>query len=154
MRLYRIISDAYYKDPYSSSGAPARWNPSAARMIYAAGSPSLALLEHLCIMGTGVSSRQWHMIVFDIADESLMGTLDARNLFSGWSGLPHGKGTQDFGKAWLDEREYPFLRVPSARLDIAFYPEEFNVLINPDFPHVKTLLTVAYRKAFSYLLNG
>lgn len=148
------MSDAYYQDPYGSSGAPARWNPRGARMIYAAGSPSLAVLEYLCIRGMGVAAKQWYMVVFNITDESLVGTLDAGDLFSGWNALPHGKATQDFGKAWLDEREFPFLRVPSARLEMAFYPEEFNLLINPDFPDIKNLLSVVERKAFRYLLNG
>jgi len=93
------------------------------------------------------------MITFDIGDETLVGTLDADSLLSGRNALPHGRATQDFGKAWLGEREFPFLRVPSARLDIAFYPEEFNVLINPDFPDITRLLSVVDRKAFTYLLN-
>lgn len=153
MRCYRIMSEAYYKDPYGASGAAARWNPRGTRMIYATCSPSLALLEYLCIRGTAVSSRWWHMITFDIADETLVGTLDADSLLSGWNALPHGRATQDFGKAWLAEREFPFLRVPSARLDIAFYPEEFNVLINPDFPDITRLLKVVDSRAFRYMLD-
>lgn len=148
------MSEAYSQDPYGSSGAPARWNPSGARMIYAACSPSLALLEYLCIRGLAVSGRRWYIITFDITDENLVGTLDADSLPSTWNVLPHGRVTQDLGKAWLDEAEFPFLRVPSARLDIAFYPLEFNLLINPDFPDITRLMKVVDRKAVSYLLNG
>ena len=147
------MSDAHYQEPYSSSGAAARWNPKGGRMIYAAGSPSLALLEYLCIRGTAVASRQWYMIVFNIADESLVGTLDVNGLPGDWNALPHGRATQDFGKLWLEEREFPFLRVPSARLDIAFYPDEFNMLINSDFPELEKVLKVAESRAFTYMLN-
>jgi RES domain-containing protein len=148
------MSEAHYQDPYSSSGAAARWNLKGARMVYAAGSPSLALLEYLCIRGTAVTARQWYMIVFDIADETLVGTLDPDGLPRGWNALPHGRATQDFGKLWLEEREFPFLRVPSARLDIAFYPGEFNLLINPDFPELAKKLKVVERRSFTYLLNN
>jgi len=160
------MSDARYKNPYSISGAAARWNPKGTRMIYAAGSASLALLEYLCIKGTAVATKPWYMVVFDIANETLAGTLDPAGLLrppnplaSGeggprdWNALPHGKATQDFGKVWLDEKEFPFLRVPSARLDITFYPGEFNLLINPDFPDITKLLRVVESKAFTYLLN-
>ena len=74
------------------------------------------------------------MIVYDISNETLVGTLDTTSLPRDWNVLPHGKATQDFGKVWLDEKEYPFLKVPSARIDLAFYPIEYNILINPDFP--------------------
>lgn len=122
-------------------------------MIYAAGSPSLALLEYLCIRGTAVAARQWYMVVFDIADESLVGMLDPGGIPREWNALPHGRATQHFGKLWLEEKEFPFLRVPSARLDIAFYPGEFNLLINPDFPDITRVLRVVDSKVFSYLLN-
>ena len=148
------MSDSYYRDPYGYSASPGRWNPAGAEMIYATGSASLALLEYLCIRGLRVGGREWHMIVFEITDNTLVGTLDARDLFSGWSALPHGKATQDFGKAWLDEKEYPFLKVPSSRLDITLYPGEFNLLINPDFPGITKLLKVVDNKSFRYLLNS
>ena len=122
-------------------------------MIYAAGSPSLALLEYLCIRGTAVAARQWYMVVFDIADDTFVGSLDPAGLRRDWNALPHGRATQDFGKLWLEEKEFPFLRVPSARLDIGFYPGEFSMLINPDFPDITKLLRVADSRAFTYLLN-
>jgi RES domain-containing protein len=147
------MSDAYYKTPYSSSAGAGRWNPKGTRMIYAANSPSVALLEYLCIKGNAVATRPWHMVVYDIPDESLIGTLETTNLPGDWNVLPHGKATQNFGKVWLDEKEYPFLKVPSARMDIAFYPLEHNLLINPDFPDLATVLKVVDTIPFTYLLN-
>jgi hypothetical protein len=122
-------------------------------MIYAGSSPSVSLLEYLCIKGNAVSSKRWYMIVFDVRDESLIGTLDAKSLPPDWNVLPHGNATQDFGKTWLEEKEFPFLKVPSARLDISFYPVEHNVLINSDFPSLHLYLRVKEIKSFTYLLD-
>ena len=148
------MSEDYYKDPYIASGSAARWNPKGSRMIYAASSPSLALLEYLCIRGNAVASRQWYMIVYEIRNEDLVGTLEAGSLPPDWNALPHGKATQDFGRAWLNERAFPFLRVPSARMNIRFFPGEFNLLINSEFPRLSKELKVLDAVPFSYLLNG
>ena len=71
-----------------------------------------------------------------------------------WNILPHGKATQDFGKAWLEEKEFPFLKVPSSRVSLAFYPLEHNLLINPDFPSISELVKVVETVPFDYLLNS
>jgi len=122
-------------------------------MIYSGSSPSVALLEYLCIKGNAVATKPWHMIVYEIADETLIGTLEATSLPADWNVLPHGKTTQEFGKVWLEEKEYPFLKVPSARMDLKFYPLEFNLLINPDFPDLTNVLKVMDSIPFNYLLN-
>jgi RES domain-containing protein len=147
------MSAAFYKSPFGSSSNAGRWNPRGSRMIYAGSAPSVALLEYLCIKGNTVALGHWHMVEFEIADEALIGTLDSKNLPKDWDALPHGKSTQDFGKAWLDEREFPFLRVPSARIDLLYYPQESNVLINPDFPGLTEALKVLGERPFDYLLN-
>lgn len=122
-------------------------------MIYAGSSPSVALLEYLCIRGNMVATRPWYMVVYDVQDEALVGTLETGSLPGDWNVLPHGKATQDFGKVWLDEKEYPFLKVPSARIDIAFYPLEHNVLINPDFYNIANVLKIVEAIPFNYQLN-
>jgi RES domain-containing protein len=147
------MSETYYKNPYSASASAGRWNPKGTRMIYAGSSPSVALLEYLCIRGNAVTTRPWYMVVYDIQDETLVGTLETESLPGDWNVLPHGKATQDFGKVWLNEKEYPFLKVPSARMDIAFYPLEHNMLINPDFPEIAHLLKIVDAIPFNYQLN-
>jgi RES domain-containing protein len=153
MRYYRIMSETHFKSPYSASGSAGRWNPKGSRMIYAGSSPSVCLLEYLCIKGNAVTRRPWYMIVFEIDDDNLIGTLEISSLPQDWNVLPHGRATQDFGKMWLDERAEPFLRVPSARIDISFYPSEHNLLINPDHPDITTILKVVDSVPFNYLLN-
>ena len=154
MRCYRIMSHKRYQTPYSFSSKAARWNPSGSRMIYAASDPAVSQVEYLCIMGSAVAKLQWHMIVFDIADETLIGSLDAVNLPVNWNSVPHSKSTQDFGKQWLEELEFPFLKVPTARMDLHFYPQQFNLLINPDFPDLQNLLTVVETIPFTFLVNS
>lgn len=111
-------------------------------MIYAGSSPAVSLLEYMCIKGNAVGLKSWYMIVFDITDNNLIGTLDKDNLPSNWNVLPHGRSTQEFGKIWLREKKFPFLKVPSARVNIAFYPTEHNLLINPDFPGFTSLMKI------------
>ena len=147
------MSETYYTNPYSASATAGRWNPRGTRMIYAGSSPSVALLEYLCIKGNAVATKRWHMIVFEIADESLIGTLEASTLPPDWNVLPHGSATQEFGRTWLNERAFPFLKVPSARMDVRFYPTECNLLINTDFPGLTSLLKVRETVPFNYLLN-
>ncbi len=153
MRYYRIMSAHFYRSPFSCSANGGRWNPKGSRMIYAGSSPSVSLLEYLCVKGNAVALNSWYMIVFEIKDSSLIGELDAYELPTSWNISPHGRATQNFGSAWLLEREFPFLKVPSARLNIKFYPEEHNLLINPDFPQLENKLKVVDTLPFSYLLG-
>src|SRR5688572_21605916 len=101
MRYYRIMSKAYYKNPFSCSGNAGRWNPKGSRMIYAGNAPTVTLLEYLCIKGNTVSRKPWYMIIYEITDERLIGTLEVKSLPTDWNTLPHGKATQEFGKVWL-----------------------------------------------------
>lgn len=123
-------------------------------MIYAGSAPTVALLEYLCIKGTAVGSKPWYMIVYEITDETWIGTLQKGSLPNDWNILPHGKATQDFGKIWLEEKEFPFLKVPSSRVSLNFYPLEHNLLINPDFPSISELIKVVDTVSFDYLLNS
>ncbi len=91
---------------------------------------------------------------FEIQNPDLIGTMEKESLPQQWNILPHGKITQDFGKIWLQENEFPFLRVPSARLNLSFYPLEHNLLINPDFPDLKKHIEFVGQVRFDYLLSS
>lgn len=147
------MSESHFQNPYDASSNAGRWNPKGTKMIYAASDPALAQLEYLCIRGFTLAKARWYMIVFEIADEKWVGTLEAERFPEDWAALPHGKATQEVGKVWLDYNEFPFLQVPSARLHLAFYPRQFNLLINPTFPDIAKWLKVIETVPFSYLLN-
>ena len=122
-------------------------------MIYAASSPSVAQLEYLCIKGNAVANNHWYMIVYEIANHNLIGEMDKSYLPDDWNILPRARSTQEFGRDWLLEREYPFLKVPSARINLAFYPEQHNLLINPDFADLQKALNIREVLPFDYLLG-
>lgn len=153
MQYFRIMSELYHLDPYASSANAGRWNPKGTSMIYAASSPALAQLEYLCIKGNVVTATRWFMITYEIAKTDSIGALDKATLPPDWNVLPHGKATQAFGQAWLKENEFPFLRVPSARLALAFYPQEHNLLINPAYAGLKKILKVTEHVPFGFLLG-
>jgi len=148
------MSESYFKNPFSCSYNAGRWNPKGTGMIYASNMPSLSLLEYLCIKGNTVASKSWYVLVYEIVEIELIGSLDSGSLPDGWDKLPHGKITQDFGKIWLQEKGYPFLKVPSARLNLSFYPLEHNLLINPDFPELNKFLEVVDQLKFDFKLNS
>ena len=147
------MSEQYYHDPYSCSYNAGRWNPKGIRMVYAGSAPSVSLLEYLCIKGNAVGRHQWYMIAYDIVAGKWIGEIDKAALPPDWNIVPHGKSTQEFGRTWLQEKAFPFLKVPSARINLAFYPEEHNLLINPDFPGLRNLLTLKETIPFGYLLG-
>ncbi len=147
------MSETYHKNPLGASGSAGRWNPKGLLLIYAARSPSLALLEYLCIKGTAVAGKPWYMVVFSIENDALIGELQAASLPDDWDILPHGNATQSLGKSWLAAQEFPFLKVPSARIPLTFYPVESNLLINPYFPGIEEYLQVKDVVAFNYILN-
>lgn len=154
LTYYRMMSEKYHREPFSSSLSGGRWNPKAYPMIYASSSAALAALEYLCIKGTSTALKTWYVVIYEILDSELIGTLDKESLPQNWDMLPHNKATQDFGKLWLVENSFPFLRVPSARLHLSFYPEEHNLLVNPRFPGIQDLLKVVDFRKFDYKLGN
>lgn len=122
-------------------------------MIYAASSPALSQLEYLCIRGNVVGTQMWRMIIYEIKEETLIGAINPKQLPADWNALPHSLTTQEFGRQWLTSFDSPFLKVPSARLNLRFFPGDFNILINPDFPELRNLLTVVESVGFTFVLN-
>lgn len=151
---YRMMSEKYYQEPYSSSFSGGRWNPKGMPMIYAGSSAALAALEYLCIKGTAAALEPWYVVIYEIEDDSLVGALDKDSLPGTWDILPHGNPTQEFGRLWLTERSFPLLKVPSARLHLSFYPAEHNLLVNPMFPGIQDLFKVVDTRRFEYRIGG
>ena len=149
------MQERYATAPYSFSGAAARWSPKGSNMIYAgSSSASLAQLEHHIIRGSIVGTQAWRTIIYEIKDETLIGEINPARLPSDWNALPHSLTTQQIGRQWLASFDSPFLKVPSAILNLRFFPAEFNILINADYPNLRNLLTVVDTVLFSYVLNS
>lgn len=154
MQYYRIMSEHYHRDPYScSSTSSGRWHARGSRMIYAANTTALAMLEYLTIKGPAVAATRWHLVTFEVEDDFKIASLDAKALPEGWNAIPHGNLTQDFGKLWLRKSNEPLLKVPSVRIPLSQYPQEHNLLINPDFKDLKDVLKHRSTEPFKYLLG-
>ncbi len=148
------MSEKRYKDPYSCGARAGRWNSRGTKMIYASSSPSLAQLEYICINGNVVGLNSWYMVIYEILDSVVIAEIEANKLPFDWDSLPHSLSTQNFGDELMKAGIEAFIKVPSARLNINFYPTEHNLLINPEIKDLTTHLKVVNTTEFRYNLNA
>lgn len=143
--VYRITSDTpeFTADDLSGGGAAkvgGRWNAVGAPVVYCAGSRALAYLETLahlipglapgtkppgnrCLIEVSVPMAVWDQRHYARKDPKFPG---------GWNVHPAGKGSVDYGTAWLAAKTSALLVVPSVVV-----PAEDNILINPLHPDAK-----------------
>ena len=130
MLVYRITRERYAAD-LSGIGAekyPGRWNAAEYRMIYTAGSESLATLEVLAHFDDEEAPDDQSVVVIDLPDH-LIETLDP--LPEGWDITPAGLASKHAGTAFLKAKTSLALKVPSAIIK-----SEYNYLINPLHPEI------------------
>jgi RES domain-containing protein len=146
--LFRIASETpdYTADDLSGGGAAktgGRWNSVGSPVVYCARNRALAYLETLvhllpalkpgipppknrCIIEIKVPNSVWAKRHVAQKDSKFPGD---------WNVHPAGKGSVDYGTAWLAAKTSALLVVPSV-----IVPQEENVLINPLHPDAKTIL--------------
>ncbi|WP_224994890.1 RES family NAD+ phosphorylase [Cesiribacter sp. SM1] len=125
MFVYRITRERWARD-LSGFGAekyPGRWNLPDFRMLYTAGSESLATLEVLAHFDDEEAPSDQLVVVLEFPD-SLIEVLDP--LPEGWDITPAGLASKHAGTTFLKEQQNLVLKVPSAIIK-----SEFNYLINP-----------------------
>ncbi|MEM1043368.1 MAG: RES family NAD+ phosphorylase [Bacteroidota bacterium] len=131
IEVWRITAPEYADTAFSGEGARlwgGRWGSEGRRLVYTAGSLSLALLEVLA--GAGDRHRlRGYLAVKASFDEHHLDTLDTASLPTGWDARPYTGVSQAVGDRWLDEQSSLALRVPSVVV-----PTEWNVLLNPEHP--------------------
>lgn len=122
MLVFRLTR-CQYADLTGAGGllVDGRWHLLGRRVVYAAGSQALAVLE-----------RRVHLNDWPPDDCMLKVHIPNRKLIESVKGLPSGwverrDWTQNYGDEWLREKRSLVLRVPSAII-----PEESNFLINPE----------------------
>jgi RES domain-containing protein len=117
---WRIVLRRRAEEVWRGEGAfrrGGRWSPPGVRVVYAAESRALAVLEIL-------------VHVQDLADLSASTAIDdVGTLSKPWREFPHGRVTQQIGAAWAKSGRFPVLRVPSAVVE-----GEFNYVLNPAHP--------------------
>lgn len=104
-----------------------RWNSVGVRVVYASATLSLALVETLVHLPSGILPA--YCATRCEIDESLVEVVDPGALPSVWKGYPPPRESQAIGDRWVAEARSAALRVPSV-----IVPSEFNYVLNPAHP--------------------
>ena len=134
---WRIVKEKHAKSAFSGEGArifEGRWNSAGVRMVYCSENLSLAVLEILVHTQPFVIRDKFR--AFRVSwDESLMRTINAKELPKDWNVQPPGPSSKSVGDEWIRSGSSAVLRVPSV-----IVPPEKTLLINSkhrDFAKVK-----------------
>jgi RES domain-containing protein len=104
-----------------------RWNSAGVPVVYTSESLSLALVEVLVHLPSGVLPA-YSAIPIEFA-EPLVTVVEPGRLPPNWKSYPPPAETQAIGDAWVGAGKSPLLRVPSVVV-----PDEFNYVLNPSHP--------------------
>jgi RES domain-containing protein len=143
MEAWRITRARKSAEAFSGEGARiygGRWNSPGIRMVYTAGSRSLAILEILAHLTKSAPLDNYVLYRVE-CDDSLVQILS--DLPAGWNAEPPSAASQSMGDAWVRSATHAVLSVPSA-----IVPEERNYLLNPIHPDYSRIVigrAVAYR---------
>lgn len=126
---YRITKTKHVANAFDGEGARlygGRWNSIGTRVVYVAGSRSLATLEVLVhVEDISTIEGRYSIIPITIPD-ALISRIPTADLPAGWSSPEPVAATQLFGDRWILEGRSAVLEVPSAVTN-----EEKNFLLNP-----------------------
>ncbi len=127
-KAWRITKEKYAGKAFDGEGAQlqgGRWSSPGTRIVYTAGSQSLAILEILVhLQQTEVLSSY---VIFEVEfPEKFVETLAPSSLPKNWRTSPAPPTTLAIGDGWIKKSSSAVLRVPSV-----IVPSEYNFLINP-----------------------
>ena len=133
MRVWRIsvAAQSYRASDLSGGRGAARWNGDSDRVVYAAETRSLALLETLVHLNSAGLPQNRYLVGITIpdqvwADREELSLEDLRTRAPTWDAIPSTPESAALGSAWLAAGRSAVLCVPSV-----IVPEEAVVLINP-----------------------
>lgn len=112
-----------------------RWNSRGTRILYTAGSLSLAALEMLVHLNSEEVLLAYSFASAEFDESLILPVEDFRPLPENWSASPPPLDIQRIGDEWAETLASVVLKVPTSVL-----PVEFNYLINvghPEFSKVK-----------------
>ena len=125
---WRMYKPRYAASAFTGEGARAyggRWNSPGTRMIYTAGTASLAALELLVhLQSRQVLESYWLCPV--TIDARNVQTLRVSDLPPNWRANSGRDALRRLGDAWIESGSSAVLRVPSVII-----ATEFNYLVNP-----------------------
>lgn len=133
---WRIVKARHAASAFLGEGAEAyggRWTSPGGRVVYTAGSASLAMLEMLVHLHSAEILKRYVLFKVSFSD-SLIEEIDADEMPANWRKSPPPAALQRLGDAWLAAGKSAVLRVPSAVV-----PTESNYLLNPAHPAFKKI---------------
>jgi len=98
-----------------------------------------------------VALSKWILATLEIPDH--FPKLDMKTAPKTWNQRPVSSSTRDFGSTWCLSRESAGLAVPSARVPIKAFPDEFNVIINPLHEKFSTFIKVIDETEVSFAID-
>lgn len=134
--VYRIALSNHARD-LSGAGARltgGRWNAKNTPVIYTSESRSLAAMEYLVHVPLTNIPAEIKIVSIGIPDTSIPRQIGSSDLPANWVRNPAPFLLADIGTRWVSSMESLLLRVPSAVIR-----HEFNILINPTHPDMKSV---------------
>lgn len=153
MKLFRIGSSGPTWKPDDMTGAgaaaaPGRWNRPGEKVIYAAQTLAMAVLETAAHIDDGGLPLNKYVIEIDVPDDLWLGrtVVDPADLGGGWDAIPHGLASIEAGSGWYVGASSAIIELPSV-----IVPEERIVLINAQQADAARITTKVTRR-FQYNL--
>jgi RES domain-containing protein len=130
--VFRICKTKYASTVFDGEGAfrfGGRWNSRGTRIIYTAGSLSLAALEMLVHLDDDSLLFEYSYITVGIPTDLILKVADFRKLPKNWNDSPAPIALQKLGDDWVKSNVSTVLEVPTSII-----PIEKNYLLNPLHP--------------------
>ena len=127
----KLLTGAWDGEGAKKSGG--RWNSVGIAVVYTSGTLSLALVEVLVHLPSGILPA-YSAVRVDF-DESMITAVDPVELPANWRDHPPPPETKAIGSEWVAGGKTAILRVPSVVV-----PGEWNFLLNPahrDFARIR-----------------
>lgn len=135
-KVYRISLERHARD-FSGKGARlmgGRWNSKGTALIYTSESRSLAAMEFLVHVSLANIPPRIVIAALEIPASIVPQQIDLQDLPKDWRSCPPPFVLGEIGTQWVSRMESLLLRVPSAVV-----AHEFNLLINPAHPEMKSI---------------
>jgi RES domain-containing protein len=137
-RAFRIFKSKYLDHAFDGEGSRlfgGRWNSRGRKLVYTAGTLSLAALEILAGIQDDELLDEYLWLSAEFDENLMMDILDIFELPETWNLSPPSFETRRMGDTWIAGMLSAALRVPSVTI-----PTEANYLINSEHPDFKKIL--------------
>ena len=142
---WRIVKRRLESSAFDGEGARlhgGRWNTPGNRMVYAASSRSLAILEIMVNVPSPKLLQKYTIFSIEFP-EKFVNVLDLKLLPTNWRKSPAPSKLQEIGDKWIASKDSVVLAVPST-----IVPDEPNYLIDPAHPDFSSLILNKRRFVF------